>query len=103
MFDRDDFDGVCADPIDEDVIGRDDRFACVRDAPGTMHIGMIDQSLGRLCEQIGVAEGGGRIAVGEIGDDFAHVFPRFRAPDDLRHQARLAFLPSMMACSSAIT
>ena len=55
VFDGEDFDGVECDPVDHDIVGRDNRFACVRHAAGAVHMGMVDQPLGGLLEQIGEA------------------------------------------------
>lgn len=103
MLDVQDFDRFGADPIDEDIVGCDDRFARVGNAPVAVHMGMIDQLFCDLGEQVGQAQRSRRIAIRNIVDDSAHVFPRSLAPDDVWHQPCRAFLASMIARSSAIT
>lgn len=48
VLDRQYLDGLCANRINEDVVGRDDRFPRVGRAPGAVHIGVIGQSLGSM-------------------------------------------------------
>lgn len=103
MLDVQDFDRFDTDPIDEDIVGRDDRFARVGNTPGAVHMGMIDQLFCDMGEQVGQAQRGRRIAISNIVDDSAYVLPRSLAPDDVWHQPCRAFLASMIARNSAIT
>lgn len=63
VLDGEDFDPVRSYPIDQDVIGRDDRFAGVGYAAGAIHFGMVGQAFGHMREQIGVAQRGGWVAI----------------------------------------
>lgn len=94
---------VSADAIDKHIIGRDDRLPRVGHAPGAVHMGVIGQTFGHMGEQVRMAQRGSRIAVGNIVDDVADVLSRLLAPDNVRHQARLACLASMIARNSAMT
>lgn len=89
--------------VNEHIVRGDDRLARIGDAPGTVHIGMIGEALGGIFEQIGKASGSGGIAIRNIVDDAVGIFERLRAPDDVRHQACLAFLASIIARSFAMT
>lgn len=103
VLDVQDFDRFGADPVDENIVGRDDRFARVGNAPAAVHMGMIDQLFGDMGEQVGQAQRSRRITIRNIVDDSAYVLPRSLAPDDVRHQPRWAFLASMIARNSVIT
>ena len=92
-----------ADAIDEHIVGGDNRFARIGNAPGPVHIGMIGQSFGNIFDQFSEPSGSGGIAIGNIVDDLAHVFARLRTPDDVRHYAWRAFFAAMIARSSAMT
>ena len=55
VFDGEDFDGVERDAVDDEAIGRHQRLARAGKAAGPVHMGMVDQPLGGLLEQIGEA------------------------------------------------
>lgn len=103
MFDGEDFYPVLRHPVNQKIIGCDDCFARVSYPAGAVHIGVIGQLFGGLLEKIGEAERGRSITVRNIVENIARVLPRLRAPDDMRHQARLAALASISARSSAMT
>lgn len=91
------------DAIDEHIVGGDNRFARIGNAPGPVHIRMIGQSFGSIFDQFSEPSGCGGIAIGNIVDDLARLLARLRTPDYVRHYAWLDFLAAMIARSSVMT
>jgi len=103
VFDGQYFYDVGSDTIDKHVVGGDEGFPRLRDATGAIHVRMIGQASGGIFQQFCKASSSGWIAIRDIVDDAPSILARDRAPDDVRHQACLAFFASMIARSSAMT
>lgn len=97
------FYGFVVDAIDEHIIGGDEGFPRLGDTTGAIHVRMIGQASGGIFQQFCKASSSGGIAIRDIVNDAPSVLARDRAPDDVRHQACLAFFASMIARSSAMT
>lgn len=103
VLDSQHFYDVGSNTVDEHIVGSDDRFVRIGNAPGPVHIGMIGQSFGRIFDQFSEPSGCGGIAIRNIVDDLARFLACLRTPDDVRHYAWLDFLAAMIAHSSAMT
>ena len=103
VFDGQYFYDVGSNTVDEHVIGGDEGFPRVGDATSAIHVGMIGQASGGILQQFCKASSSGGIAIGDIVNDPPSILARYRAPDNVRHQACLAFFASMIARSSAMT
>lgn len=103
MLDGQYFYDVGADTVDEHVVGGDECFPRLGDATGAIHVRMIGQASGGIFQQFGKASSGGGVAIGDIVNDAPSILARDWAPNNVRHQACLAFFASMIARSSAMT
>lgn len=103
MLDGQYFYDVGSDTVDEHVVGSDECFPRLRGTTGAIHIRVIGQASGGIFQQFCKASSGGGIAIGDIVNDAPSILACDRAPDDVRHQACLAFFASMIARSSAMT
>lgn len=88
-------------PIDENVVGMDDRLARAGDAAGAMDQGMIGEALCGGPDRVADALGGDRVTQFDEIDNRFEILQRLRVPDQRDHQPFLR--RSMMACIRAMT
>lgn len=101
MKDGENVDGVRPDAMDQDVVGVDDRLACVGDATGAVNVRLIRKTVGRVLDRIGDAKRGDGVSIRYIGRQVVQVLTRLGTPEDRQRHLRMA--RSMIARVSAIT